>query len=193
MRKLVLSMVISLDGFVDAPGGEFVAPDWSADLDGWTDSMVARFDTLLYGRAAWELMAARWPAAARDAGASPAQQRLAAFMNASRKIVFSRRLKDTSAWENSVIASASLADTIAAERAKPGRDMVVFAGAKFAQTAIRAGVVDEYWLLTLPMLFGGGSRLFEGHCQRERLALLEARPLDTGAVFTRHAVLRPEQ
>lgn len=114
-------------------------------------------------------------------------------MNGSRKIVFSRRLKDASAWENSVIASASLADTVAAERIKPGRDMVIFAGTKFAQTVIRAGVVDEYWLLTVPMLFGGGSRLFEGHCQREQLSLLEARPLDTGAVFTRHAVVRPER
>jgi dihydrofolate reductase len=82
-------------------------------------------------------------------------------MNSVRKIVFSRSLLDASAWNNSVVADEGLRQTIAKEKSEAGKDMVIFAGAKFASTDIREGLVDEY-LLTIPMLFGGGSRLFDG-------------------------------
>ena len=63
MRKLVLSMVVSVDGYINGVGGEFIPPQWSADLDRWTGTMIERFDTLLYGRSSWQEMAAFWPAA----------------------------------------------------------------------------------------------------------------------------------
>jgi dihydrofolate reductase len=65
--------------------------------------------------------------------------------------------------------------------------MVIFAGPTFAQTAMRENLIDEYWLLTIPKLFGGGARLFQDHALRRDLALIEARVLDTGAVLTRYA------
>jgi len=190
MRKLVLSMFLSVDGFIDGPGGEFIGPDWSADLDRWTAEMIDRFDTLLFGRAAWQLMSAHWPRAEANLEVSAPQHAVAVFMNGSRKILFTRSLSDASAWANTEIAAQGLAETVAAEKAKPGKDMVIFAGAKFAQTAMRAGVIDEYWLLTIPMLFGGGSRLFEGMADRTRLALLDSRTMDTGAVLSRYRVAR---
>ncbi len=186
MRKLVLSMVVSLDGYIEGPGGEFIPPDWSADLDRWTLDMADRFDTLLYGRAAWQGMAAYWPGAETDPAAPEPHRRLARFMNGARKIVFSRTMQDAGGWANSTVAAAGLAETVEAERAKSGRDMVIFAGARFAQTAIRADLIDEYWLLTLPMLFGGGLRLFENHGLRRKFMLDECRAMDTGAVLTRY-------
>jgi dihydrofolate reductase len=188
MRKLVLSMVVSLDGYIEGPGGEFIPPDWSDDMDRWTFDMIDRFDTLLYGRAAWQQMAAYWPGAETDPATPEPQRRLARFMNSARKIVFSRSMQDASPWAHSAIATAGLAETVAAEKAKPGKDMVIFAGARFAQTAMRAQVIDEYWLLTVPMLFGGGLRLFENHGLRSRLTLDHCRTMDTGAVLTRYLV-----
>jgi dihydrofolate reductase len=109
-------------------------------------------------------------------------------MNGSRKIVFSRSLKDASAWANSTLATGPVADVVTHERLNAtGKDMVVFAGPTFAQTAMRDDLVDEYWLLTIPKLFGGGARLFRDHALRRDLHLLEARTLDTGAVLTRYA------
>ena len=52
-RACVLSMVVSVDGYINGPGGEFIPPAWSADLDAWTASHAASFDTMLFGRAAW--------------------------------------------------------------------------------------------------------------------------------------------
>lgn len=188
MRKLVISIVVSLDGYINGPGGEFIAPDWSPDLDRWTGRMIDRFDTLIYGRTAWEKMAEFWPQAGRDETLPEPTRALAAFMNGSRKILFSRTLNDASAWENSERADGTFGEVMARERKRDGKDMVIFAGASMAQTALRADAVDELWLLTLPELFGHGTRLFEGHNLRRKLSLLEVENMDTGAVLTRYSI-----
>lgn len=191
MRKLVLSMVQSVDGYINGPGGEPLIPDWSSDLDQWTFDMIARFDTLLYGRAAWQEMAAFWPNAETNPDTPEPQRKLARFMNGSRKIVFSRTLQNTKAWANSDLANDSISNVVSRLRESPGKDMVIFAGASFAQETMRADVVDELWLLTVPLLFGHGTRLFEGHGLRSGLTLSEVRQMDTGAVSTRYLRTRP--
>jgi dihydrofolate reductase len=190
-RACVLSMVVSVDGYINGPGGEFIAPAWSADLDAWTGHHVARYDTMLFGRAAWESLADYWPAAETDPETPPAVRELARFMNGSRKIVFSRTLKDVARWANSEIADADVATIVAREQARPEKDIVIFAGARFAQTALAAGIVDELSLLVIPELFGHGTRLFEGHALRRRLAHISTQVMDTGAVLQRHAVSPP--
>jgi len=185
-RELVLSMVVTVDGYINGVGGEFFPPKWSADLDRWTGDMIDRFDTLLYGRSAWQDMAAFWPNAEIAPETPEPQRQLARFMNGARKIVFSRSMADASSWSNSVLASGSVSDVLRAEREIDGKDMVVFAGARFAQTVLRANVIDEYWLLTLPVMLGGGTRLFENHHHRTHLDLIETRTMDTGAVLTRY-------
>ena len=189
MRKLVLSMFLGLDGYISGPGGEFIGPEWSSDLDGWSDRMMERFDTLIYGRTSWERMAEFWPAAEANQELPEPTRRLASFMNHSRKILFSRTLADASSWSNSERAEDPLEHVIEREKSATGKDMVIFAGATTAQSALRADCVDEIWLLTLPDLFGHGQRLFEGHRLRRKLQLLEAKEMDTGAVLMRYEVL----
>jgi dihydrofolate reductase len=92
-------------------------------------------------------------------------------------------------------AATSLADGDAAEgvarnRERPGKHMVIFTGATFAETALRTDVVDAIWLLTIPELYSHGARLFEGDGLRRTLRLSEARAMDTGAAVTRHEVVR---
>jgi dihydrofolate reductase len=185
-RKCVLSMVLSVDGYINGPGGEFIPPAWSSDLDAWTDEMPRRYDTLLYGRAAWAEMAAYWPQAELDPATPAPARALARFMNTARKIVFSRSLNDTGAWANSALADGDVATVVAREKAKAGKDMVIFAGARFAQTALASGAVDALSILVVPELFGHGTRLFEGHALRRHLSLTETRSMDTGAVLMRY-------
>lgn len=186
MRKVVLSMFQSLDGYVEGLGGQFVGPKWSDDLDRWTQEMIQRFDTLVYGSVSFRQMAAYWPAAEADGQAPTPHRELARFMNRTRKIVFSRNFDIASTWENSERAASEPGSVLSEEKARAGRDLVVFAGARMAQSAMRAGVVDEWSLLTLPVFFGGGTRLFVDHQLAGDLRLVEVRPMDTGAVLTRY-------
>ena len=143
---------------------------------------------MLFGRAAWESLADYWPAAETDPETPPAALELARFMNGSRKVVFSRTLQEAGKWANSEIADTDVATIVAREKTRPGKDMVIFAGARFAQTALAACVVDELSLLVIPELFSHGTRLFEGHALRRNLALVEARAMDTGAALLRYKV-----
>jgi len=190
MRKLVLSMFLSVDGFVNSHGGEFIGPDWSDDMDRWTDEMVERFDTLIYGRRAWQDMAAYWPEAGHGREVEGAEERLISFMNRSRKLVFSRSPVDVSGWEGSQLADGKVEEVLARMKAGEGKDLVVFAGANFGRSVIRSGLVDEYWILTIPKIFGGGSRLFGEDGTHQALKCLEVRGMDTGAVLVRYAVIR---
>ena len=188
-RRCVLWMVVSVDGYINGPGGEFIPPAWSADLDEWAAQVANRFDTLLFGRAGWAGMADYWSAAETDPATSPAARDLARFMNGTRKIVFSRTLPDAGRWINSEVADADVATVVAREKAKPGKEMAILPGARFAQSALAADVVDELSLLTIPELFGHGTRLFEGHGLRRDLELVHTRVMDTGAVLQQYAVV----
>jgi len=190
MRRLVLSMVTSLDGYVEGPDGTPPIPDWSPDLDDWSAEARARFDLLIYGRRAWQQMASFWPAAESDIGLAPAMRDMARWMNSVRKLVFSRSGFDAAGWQQSARAESDLADVLNRERQRPGRDMVIFAGIDMARMALGAGVVDEIRLLTLPVLLGGGRRLFADTVPPARLRLADVRQMDTGAILTRHEVAR---
>lgn len=66
--------------------------------------------------------------------------------------------------------------------------MVIFAGVTMAQTALRAGLVDEIRLLTVPLVMGAGRRLFDGPLSGRSLALTDLRRMDTGAVLSQYRV-----
>lgn len=180
-------MFVGVDGCVNGPGGAFIGPEWSADLDAWTDAMVARYDTLVYGRRCWQDMAEYWPSAPADDTVNASARRLTHFMNDTRKLVFSRTLTTAAAWANSVLADGEIGEVLAREKAAPGGDLVIYGGADFAQAAERTDLIDEYTILTIPTIFGGGSRLFGDSGIQRPLQLLESRRLDTGAVLSHYA------
>lgn len=187
-RRCVLWMVVSVDGYTNGPGGEFIPPAWSADLDAWAAQCAARFDTLLFGRLAWQSMADYWQGAETDPASSTETHAMARFMNGARKIVFSRTLDSADAWRNSEIAQGDPANVIARLKAEPGKEIGLLASTRLAQTALAAGAVDELALLVVPELFGHGTRLFDGHVLRRNLSLIETRTMDTGAVQMRYQV-----
>jgi dihydrofolate reductase len=79
-------------------------------------------------------------------------------MNGARKIVFSRSLTEAAAWAHSEIADADVATVVKREKTKAAKDMVIFAGARFAQTALAAGTVDALSISVVPELLGHGTR-----------------------------------
>jgi dihydrofolate reductase len=124
----------------------------------------------LMGRNTYEEMAAFWPVS-DDAYAAP--------MNEIPKVVFSRTL-ERAEWAGSRIARGDLADEIARLKREPGKDMLAWGGAAFAQSLSRLGLVDEYRLILQPVALGDGLPLFKDLTAPLRLELVDAETYPTG-------------
>ena len=171
MRRVVLKMSVSVDGYAGLPGdaSSWVLPSMSVDATEWVLGILRRAGTHVLGRVAYEEMEAYWPTST-DVFAAP--------MNETPKVVLSASLTDP-AWANTTVARGDLATEIDRLRREPGGDIVVHGGAGLARSLTTAGLVDEYRLLVHPVALGAGLRLF---ASRTDLRPIEVRPFIGGAV-----------
>jgi dihydrofolate reductase len=183
MAKLVLSMFMSVDGYIERPNGEFVPPAWSDDLGKhWSGYAMANAGHFVYGRTNFLFNKGFWSAAETDPNSPAAAIPWASFMNRTPKTVVSRTMSGDPGW-NGTLVKDDLAGAIAKLKAETEKDIFSFGGAGMANSLVRQDLVDEYRLMVTPDLFGDGKRLFEPGLPRLKLSLIESRPLDTGAVI----------
>ena len=182
MGKLVLSMFISLDGYIEGPDG-FTPPAWSDDLEThWAGYGTSRAAHLIYGRTNFEFNKGFWAPAETDPDAPAAGISYAPVMNRLKKSVITRTLKGDLGWNGTAI-EGDIAEAVNALKASVDGDIHCFGGAGAAQALVERDLFDEYRLMVTPDLFGGGKRLFEPGFSRIDLELIETLPLDTGAVI----------
>ncbi|MFF3855194.1 dihydrofolate reductase family protein [Micromonospora sp. NPDC002575] len=187
MRKLTFGMNLSLDGFVAAPGGDL---DWgmpSDELFQWWSDRVGATGTALYGRRLWETMSSHWPTADQQPGATPAQIEFARRWRDMPKVVFSSTIR-TVDW-NARLFTGDAVTEIARLRAEDGGSMDI-SSATLAAAAMRAGLIDEYALVTHPVLLGGGTPFFTALDSRVNLTLVETRTFPGGVILTRYETRR---
>jgi dihydrofolate reductase len=183
MAKLVLAMFMSLDGYIEKPNGTFVPPAWSGDLERhWSGNSLARAGHLLYGRTNFLFNKTFWSAAETDPDSAAAKISYAPTMNRLPKTVFSRTLSGDPGW-NGTLVKDDIAGAVAKLKAESKGDLYSFGGAGLANSLVALDLPDEYRLMVTPDLFGDGKRLFESGRPSFALELLEAKPLDTGAVI----------
>jgi dihydrofolate reductase len=125
------------------------------------------------GRTTYEEMAGFWPTS---------DDEYAVSMNDIPKVVFSKTLTEADRPE-STIASGDLAEEIGTLKREPGRDMIAWGGAAFAQSLTRHRLVDEYRLVVQPVALGDGLPLFAGLTAPFVLDLIESRAYSDGAVL----------
>ena len=189
MRRLVLRMSMSLDGYVAGPDGEL---DWmmrtrSPEGAEWVEQTLWQAGAHLMGRRTYADMVGYWPTST---------DRFAGPMNAVPKIVFSRsgRLALEPAtvaprgWDNPRVLGSDLAADIAALKAESGQELLAHGGASFAQALVRLGLVDEYRLVVHPVVLGAGLPLFDGAAPFD-LTLIDATRF---AIGTQALVYRPK-
>lgn len=187
MRKLTFGMNLSLDGYVAAPGDDL---GWSAPSDElfqfWSDR-VGSTSLALYGRRLWEGMSAHWPTADQQPGVTPAHAQYAVRWRDMPKVVFSSTL--SSVDHNARLVTTDAMEEIRRLKAEDGGDMDIV-GAALAASAMRAGLIDEYVLVTHPVLIGGGKPFFAAVDTWVNLDLVETRAFAGGILLTRYAVRR---
>lgn len=191
MRKLVVAEFITLDGVIQAPGGEqedteggfayggWTRPYWHDDIGAHFFQAFAKADTLLLGRKTWQIHGGAFEPMAGDPFGDA--------MNGIRKVVVSTTLKSASAWRNSTLLADKVAEQVRQLKQQPGADILTDGSSILAHTLIENGLVDEFALHVYPLVLGSGKRLFpEG--KRVNLKLVESQALPTGVVFQRYQV-----
>ncbi|MBZ9662218.1 dihydrofolate reductase family protein [Mesorhizobium sp. ESP-6-4] len=178
MRKVVLIMTMSVDGYVVGPvgmsTGGFPEP---AELKWWKLDRISRAGTHIMGRVSYEEMGPYWQKS-EDAYAAP--------MNDIPKVVFSKTLKEAT-WPESTIAKGDLHEEIAKLKKQPGGEIIAWGGAEFAQALSKAGLIDEYVILTRPIAYGGGKPLFSGLTDALKLNVLVTAAYDNGTMLRIYA------
>ena len=168
MKRVVFFMSVSLDGFFEGPNHEL---DWHLVDDEFNAHAVAMLkaaDTLIMGRITYELMAGYWPTATGDYPA------VAELMNNTPKLVFSRTLKSVD-WQNSRLATGSIADEVARLKQAPGDGLIHVGGNELAMEFLEKGLIDEIRIILTPIVLGSGNSLFAGLQKRCSLNLLSTR------------------
>jgi dihydrofolate reductase len=154
MRRIVLMMSVSIDGFFEGPGGNL---DWHLvddEVHAEFNQVLGAMSAFLDGRVTYELMAEFWPTADSDPESSPPMVEFARIWRDMPKVVFSRTLERAD-W-NATVAREVVPEEIRRMQAEPGGDMAV-GGAQLAATFRELDLIDEYRLYVHPVLVGRGN------------------------------------
>lgn len=183
MRKIILMMSVSLDGFMEAPGGDLTWQLVDEELHGHFNAWLATAGAFLDGRVTYELMAGDWPTADSDPAASPTVVEFARIWREMPKIVFSRTL-EAAAWNTTVRRDVVPAE-IEKLKAEPGGDLVI-GGARLAASFLRHDLIDEFRIYVQPILLGQGTPLFGPSGPTLALRLVQTRTFGSGVVMLRY-------
>jgi dihydrofolate reductase len=193
MRKIVAAAFVSLDGVMQAPGGPtedptggFTQGGWNVNY--WDDSMgqfmggmfTTPFDLLL-GRKTYEIFAAHWPFVA-------AGDPIGELFNRITKYVATTSSEPLT-WVNSVALNGDAPAEIARLKQTDGPDLLTQGSTVLLQTLLAHGLIDEFRLMTFPLLLGPGKRLFGDGAKPGALKLAESAVSTTGVVMS---VYRPD-
>jgi dihydrofolate reductase len=182
--KLVVTEFISLDGVMEAPGGEegykhtgWTIPYWNDEIAMFKLDEVFTCDAFLLGRVTYESFAGAWPSRKDEMG-------FADRMNNLPKYVASITLKEA-AWNNSSIIAGDIYEQVYKLKQQPGQDLLIAGSCMLAQSLMPCGLIDEYRLLVYPVILGSGRRLF-GREEKIDLKLTETRAFSSGVALLRY-------
>ncbi|MBO7744386.1 dihydrofolate reductase [Paenibacillus sp. MWE-103] len=187
MRKLVLFMHVSLDGYAsDANGGLGWIP-YNEEFEQYAEEVVAEVGSPVYGRKTYQLMESYWPTVLEDPNASKHEMEHAKWLQAVKKIVISGTM-DKAEWDNTLLIKDNIAEEIKALKEQPGKNLVIFGSPGAAKTLLELGLIDEFLLTICPVVLGSGKSAFDGGVEKIKLKLLSSRTFNSGIIATRYEV-----
>lgn len=183
MRKIIVTMRVTLDGFIAGPHGEM---DWMEEfldesLATYESELQKTVDTVLLGRTTYQGFASYWPGVPEDPTSPEGLVEYAQQLNAMRKIVFSKTLSRVE-WNNTTLVKEIVPEEITKMKHEPGRDMVIYGSASIVQTLTNLGLIDRYQLLVYPVILGSGKPLFQDISHTVKLSLVSTETHPSGVV-----------
>lgn len=184
MGKLVYSMNVSLDGFVETPdhGLEWAIVD--DEIHAFWNDRIREADAFLYGRRLYETMAAYWPTAEADPAGTPVTVEFARIWSQRPKIVFSTTL-DHVEWNSRLVRGD--VETVLRQLRAEFSGVLDLGGPTLAAEFIRRGLVDEYGMVVHPVVIGAGTPFFPALERPLDLRLVDVHRFASGATYLAYA------
>jgi dihydrofolate reductase len=200
MRKLIVSNMMSLDGYYEGPGKNVMVLfdyrwDYPTDesFDAYNAERLHAADTLLLGRVSYDGFKSFWPSVADDPDATPLQREISHLNNAIEKVVISDTLtsEETDPWHNTrIIGRADAHERIAELKRQLGKDILVFGSRTLWKDLLANDLVDELHVMIGPVVLGAGTPVFDEQ-PAVTLRLIDTRTWDgSGNVLLRYEVPR---
>jgi len=179
MRKLILFMHTSLDGFAAGQNGEM---DWihvDDEIFDYAGNQTDHADAALYGRVTFQMMEAYWPTAADQPNASRHDIQHSRWYNSVDKFVLSRTMQGGN-LKNTTVISKNISDEINKLKQKPGKNIVMFGSPGAAHSLMQRNLIDTFWLFINPVILGQGIPLFSGMKDKLNLKLVSGKIFSSG-------------
>lgn len=182
MRKVVLYMFATLDGFIAGPNGEFDDYEPSAEEMKFANEFFSSADSILFGRVTYEGFVSYWDTLdLTDESIHQGDKEFARLFRNMTRVVFSRTLDHVP--DNATLIKDNIAAEVSKLKQQPGRDLVLICGPELLSTLAQLGLVDEYRILVKPAALGHGKALFGDIRAKLPLKLLATRVFESGVVM----------
>jgi len=170
MRKVILGLAVSLDGFIEGPNGEY---DWClTDQDYGMKAFFERIDAVFVGRKTYEM--------------SLGMNGGGAGMPKMKEYIFSTTLD--SVKKGAILMKGNIKDEVDKIKKEKGKDIWMFGGANLTTSLMNLGLIDELWLAVHPILLGNGKPLFSGIKERIHLQLTNSETYSSGLVSLKYSL-----
>ena len=180
MARIVVTEFSSLDGVMEAPGGEdFKYPGWSFEFERGEDGNQFKLDealeanALLIGRRTYESFAGAWP---------KREGEFADKFNSMPKYVVSSTLQDPS-WPNTTVLAGDAVDEVSKLKEGADGELVVHGSGTLVRALVEADLVDELRLMVFPVVLGSGKQLFGATADKKTLKLIDSRAVGDGVAI----------
>jgi dihydrofolate reductase len=185
MRKIVLYMFTTLDGFIAGPNGEFDDYEPSVEESKFANAFFSSADGILFGRITYEGFVSYWDSLdLTDESISTTDIEFAKIFSKLTRVVISRTLDTVGA--NTILIKDNVAAEVLRVKQQPGGYLVLICGPELLSTLVESGLVDEYRLLVKPRVLGRGKGLFESITRKLRLTLLSTKVFESGVVMNHY-------
>lgn len=173
MRKVILDLAITLDGFIEGPNGEI---DWCImDDDMDFDGFLETIDTIFYGRVSYD----SWGNFQPDENAKETEVQFWKNLHAKKKYVFSSQKRT---GEKATYINANIAENVEDIKRQSGKNIWLYGGASLIKTFNELGIIDIYRISLHPIALGKGKPLFEDLKNRLNLRLINTNVFKSGVV-----------
>jgi dihydrofolate reductase len=159
MKRIKVSMHVTLDGFVAGLKGEM---DWIKFDDKMFDfvkTFTDNADTGLYGRTTWKMMDSYWPSAADKPNATRHDKDHSLWYNSIDKIVLSNTMTGQNAGKT-IFIGGDIIQQVKGLKQKNGKDILIFGSPSVVRALMKDNLIDDYWLFVNPVILGQGISMF---------------------------------